>query len=85
MVSNILPEEITSSLKRGQSQKPDKISKFYFVKLLSCERAAGDVYIDGHTFRLCAQDHLTRLRHSRGLKRVNVPSNVSSIVVGIEL
>ena len=45
MVSNILPEEITSSLKRGQSQKPDKISKFYFVKL-SCERAAEDVYIE---------------------------------------
>lgn len=79
--------------KKRPKSKPDRISKFYFVKywknlIVPCERAADEVYIEWSDLQiLCTGCKVrTTLRGSIicwEWKGLNVPSNVSSIVLGI--
>lgn len=67
--------------KKRPKSKPDKISKFYFVKygkklIVPCERVAEEGYIEWshlQMHRLQSKDHITRMHHSLGVKRVKCP------------
>ena len=67
--------------KKRPKSKPDKISKFYFVKywkklIVPCERVAEEGYIEWshlQMHRLQSKDHFTRMLHSLGVKRVKCP------------
>lgn len=73
MVSNILLGEITCFLKRGQSQNKVKYGKKLIVP---CERVGEEGYIEWshlQMHRLQSKDHITRMHHSLGVKRVKCP------------